>query len=366
MTPCRSAVRSDYHRVHGSAATTWHSRGAGHGRIALTTDDRRGMCGGSGGCGHGSRIARRNRLAEHQLRSERQPLQPARPDHGAECRARFSRPGAFISSLPATPDACVRTKPFRSSSATRCISASPYGAIHALDATTGAEKWKFQLPEQRPAVEARHRVLAGRRRRAAVDHLRSDSRAGCTRIKASDGTLNDGFGENGVVTLKTPEVMQTGMDVGLLAAVVSDHLQEPDHHRRGHRRRTGRLERRSRAGGRYARLGRQDRQAGVDVPYRAAARGVRLRHLGREQRQEPVRRQRLGLHVARRASAASSTCRSARRTTTASAPIVPATICSRRRWSRSMRTPASISGTSSSCITTSGTTTRSRRRCSST
>ena len=23
---------------------------------------------------------------------------------------------------------------------------SPYGAIHALDATTGAEKWKFQLP----------------------------------------------------------------------------------------------------------------------------------------------------------------------------------------------------------------------------
>jgi quinoprotein glucose dehydrogenase len=24
--------------------------------------------------------------------------------------------------------------------------ASPYGAIHALDATTGAEKWKFQLP----------------------------------------------------------------------------------------------------------------------------------------------------------------------------------------------------------------------------
>ena len=24
--------------------------------------------------------------------------------------------------------------------------ASPYGAIHALDATTGVEKWKFQLP----------------------------------------------------------------------------------------------------------------------------------------------------------------------------------------------------------------------------
>jgi quinoprotein glucose dehydrogenase len=24
--------------------------------------------------------------------------------------------------------------------------ASPYGAVHALDATTGVEKWKFQLP----------------------------------------------------------------------------------------------------------------------------------------------------------------------------------------------------------------------------
>ena len=32
-------------------------------------------------------------------------------------------------------------------------------------------------------------------------------------IKASDGTLNAGFGENGIVNLKTPEVMQTGMDV---------------------------------------------------------------------------------------------------------------------------------------------------------
>ncbi len=134
----------------------------------------------------------------------------------------------------------------------------------------------------------------------AVDHLRGDSRAGMYSIKASDGTLNDGFGENGVVNLKTPEVMQTGMDVRLLAAVVSDHLQESHHHRRGHRRRTGRLEWRTGTRGRYARLGRQDRQAGVDVPYRAAAGGVRLRHLGREQRDEPVRRQCLGLHVARR------------------------------------------------------------------
>ena len=36
----------------------------------------------------------------------------------------------------------------------------------------------------------------------------------------------------------------------------------------------------------------------------------------------------------------------------------PATICSRRRWSRSRRRPANTAGTSSRCITTSGTTTR--------
>ena len=86
----------------------------------------------------------------------------------------------------------------------------------------------------------------------------------------------------------------------LLAAVVAEHLQGSDHHRRGHRRRTRRIERRIGTGGRYARLGRQDRQAGVDIPHRAAARGIRLRHVGREQREEPVRRQCLGLYVARR------------------------------------------------------------------
>src|SRR6185295_10627519 len=32
-------------------------------------------------------------------------------------------------------------------------------------------------------------------------------------IKASDGTLNAGFGDKGIVNVKTPEVMQTGMDV---------------------------------------------------------------------------------------------------------------------------------------------------------
>ena len=58
--------------------------------------------------------------------------------------------------------------------------ASPYGAIHALDATTGAEKWKFQLPEQRSAVEARPRLLAGRRWRRRRRSSSAGSRAGST------------------------------------------------------------------------------------------------------------------------------------------------------------------------------------------
>src|SRR3989442_489244 len=33
-------------------------------------------------------------------------------------------------------------------------------------------------------------------------------------INASNGALNDAFGKNGVVNLKTPEVMQTGMGAG--------------------------------------------------------------------------------------------------------------------------------------------------------
>ena len=89
---------------------------------------------------------------------------------------------------------------------------SPYGAIHALDATTGAEKWKFQLPNN---------DLPSKRGIAywpggdgfAPSIVFGVLSGGLYSIKASDGTLNSTFGENGVITLKTPEVMQTGMNV---------------------------------------------------------------------------------------------------------------------------------------------------------
>ena len=89
---------------------------------------------------------------------------------------------------------------------------SPYGAVHALDATTGAEKWKFQLPNNDVPSKRGVAYWPGGGGAPAVDHLRIELRRAVL-LKASDGALNSWFGENGVVNLKTPEVMQTGMSV---------------------------------------------------------------------------------------------------------------------------------------------------------
>ncbi len=87
---------------------------------------------------------------------------------------------------------------------------SPYGAIHALDATTGVEKWKFQLPnDDLPSKRGIAYWPGGGG--VAPSIIFGALSGGLYSIKASDGTRNAGFGEMGVVNLKTPEVMQTGM-----------------------------------------------------------------------------------------------------------------------------------------------------------
>ena len=93
--------------------------------------------------------------------------------------------------------------------------ASPYGAIIALDATTGAEQWRFEIPDN--AVPSK-RGLAYWPGDGDVPPslLFGASSGGLYSIKASDGTLNAGFGENGVVNLKTPEVMRNFTDAGYL------------------------------------------------------------------------------------------------------------------------------------------------------
>lgn len=89
--------------------------------------------------------------------------------------------------------------------------ASPYSRVVALDATTGAEKWVFELPdEDRPSLrgveywpgDATHgpAIVFGSR----LGRLYS--------IDAATGRANTNFGVNGIVDLKTPEVMHTGLD----------------------------------------------------------------------------------------------------------------------------------------------------------
>jgi quinoprotein glucose dehydrogenase len=89
---------------------------------------------------------------------------------------------------------------------------SIYGAVHALDATTGVEKWKFQLPNNDLPSKRGLAYWPGADG-VPPSIIFGGLAGGLYSIKASDGTLNAGFGENGVVNLKTPEVMVTGMDV---------------------------------------------------------------------------------------------------------------------------------------------------------
>jgi quinoprotein glucose dehydrogenase len=89
--------------------------------------------------------------------------------------------------------------------------ASTYGEIIALDATTGAAKWKYEIPgHDTPSARGLAYWQGGEGAPASIffgtrsGHLYS--------LKASDGTLNAPFGEAGVLNLKTPAVMQTGPD----------------------------------------------------------------------------------------------------------------------------------------------------------
>src|SRR5213595_3646862 len=89
--------------------------------------------------------------------------------------------------------------------------ASPYGAIHALDATTGVEKWKFQLPNNDvPSKRGLAYWPGGNGAQPSI--IVGGLSGGMYSLNASNGALNDAFGDNSVVNLKTPEVMQMGME----------------------------------------------------------------------------------------------------------------------------------------------------------
>ena len=246
---------------------------------------------------------------------ERQPLQPARlrspPRNVAHAAAGR---GAFISSPPATPGRLREDEAIPLVIGNTMYLASPYGAIHRARRHDRRGEMEIPASQQRHAVEARPRLLAGRRRTCrSRRRSSSDGRpGGLYSLKASNGTLNDGFGENGVVNLKTPEVMQTGMDVAYSL------LSSPTIYKNLIITGAGTGEGPGGSNGGAGPAGdtrawdAQDRQAGVDVPHRAAARRVRLRHLGRRTARRTAPASTSGATRRSMRSAAFSTCRSAR------------------------------------------------------
>ena len=139
---------------------------------------------------------------------------------------------------------------------------------------------EVEIPASRrcAAVEARRRVLAGRRRSPApaVDHLRDRRRAGCTRSRRRTARSTSGSARTASSTSRRPRSCRPGR------MPAYSLLSSPTIYKNliitgaGTGEGPGGSTCRSRTRGRYARLGRQDRQAGVDVPYRAAAGRVRL------------------------------------------------------------------------------------------
>ena len=86
------------------------------------------------------------------------------------------------------------------------IVTSTYGQVIALDATTGVEKWTFALPDK--DIPSDHGSAWSPYAKAII----FGSRLGrLYSLDLATGKLNAGFGDKGVVNMKTPETMVTGM-----------------------------------------------------------------------------------------------------------------------------------------------------------
>jgi quinoprotein glucose dehydrogenase len=89
--------------------------------------------------------------------------------------------------------------------------ASPYGVVLAIDATTGAEKWRFALPGNELPSKRGVAYWPGGGSPALPASIVFGSTTGkLYSVNAANGAVNEWFGELGVVNMKTPEVMQTG------------------------------------------------------------------------------------------------------------------------------------------------------------
>ncbi|MES2449303.1 MAG: pyrroloquinoline quinone-dependent dehydrogenase [Pseudomonadota bacterium] len=83
---------------------------------------------------------------------------------------------------------------------------SPYGKVVALDADTGKEIWSYQMPERDQASTRGVQYWPGSRQ--AKPEIVFGTRSGrLIALDAATGVPVSGFGVNGVVNMKTPEIM---------------------------------------------------------------------------------------------------------------------------------------------------------------
>ncbi len=94
---------------------------------------------------------------------------------------------------------------------------SPYSQAIALNATTGEVIWKYDLPDSDiPSSQARGAAYWPGADGMPASIIFGSVKGRLYSLRASDGKPNTAFGENGIVNLKTPEVMQTGMKDGYI------------------------------------------------------------------------------------------------------------------------------------------------------
>jgi len=94
---------------------------------------------------------------------------------------------------------------------------SPYGEVIALNATTGDVKWKFKLPNN--DVPAKRGISYWPGDGAIKPQIVFGTGSGLLyELNAADGSINTGFAANGVLDVKTPDVMNGYRGYSILQA----------------------------------------------------------------------------------------------------------------------------------------------------
>ena len=223
---------------------------------------------------------------------------------------------------------------------------TPYSRVVALEPDYRKRGLGIPLPSGAPSTRGVEYWPGDAQTPAQIVFGSSDGKL--YSLNAKTGKPNDAFGDNGIVNMNTPEIMQglPGRNALTSPPIVYKNLvitggttQEnppkgPAGDVRAWNMQTGKLawtfHSIPRAGEKY-----NDSWAGESWKNRSAST--------------------CGVSSPWIPSAASYICRSARRRSTSTAAIAPATICSAPVWWRRMRIPENICGTSRSSTTTYGT-----------